>query len=124
MKINLCSGGDYREGYINVDFSKCRSDMTPTKVDLVHDIRKGLPWNDNSVDELIFRESLEHFNRLQGYEILKEIYRVLKNGGKLDLSVPNAPRQLKMLINFVDRQVTMKQFLNPHQSPWGYFKFH
>ena len=124
MKINLCCGMDYREGYINVDFADVGSDGKPIKIDLKHDILYGLPWQDDSVDELVFRESLEHFNRVQGYQVLKEITRVLKPGGKLDLSVPNAPKQLKMLLAYSGQAVTIKQWLDPHSSPWSYAKYH
>lgn len=125
MKVNLCCGMDYREGYLNVDFTNIASDGSYIpKIDLTHDVTKRLPWPDDEIEEIVFRESLEHFNRLQGFEVLKEIYRVLEKGGKLDLSVPNAPRQLKTLLAHVGRPVTIEQFLNPHNSPWGYFKFH
>lgn len=124
MKINLCCGMDYRESYLNVDFSDIGSDGKPIKVDLKCDILSRIPWEYNDVEEIIFRESLEHFNREQGLKILEEIYRVLKSGGKLDLSVPNASRQLKMLMLYVSKDVTIEQWKNPHESPWGYPKYH
>lgn len=124
IKVNLCCGMDYREGYLNVDFTNVGSDGNPIKIDLNHDVLTGLPWENDSIEEIVFRESLEHFNREQGVFILKEIYRVLKQDGKLDLSVPNAPRQLKILISQIGRSVSYEQWMNPHGSPWGYGKYH
>ena len=114
LKINLCCGGNYREGYLNVDFSDLRSDKESIKVDLNFDVRKKLPWDDNSVSEIVFRESLEHFNRWDGLNILKEIYRVLKPGGKLDLTVPPAQKQMKILLQMMSRNIIIEDFLDAH----------
>ena len=124
MKLNICCGKDYREGYINVDFVDVASDLSPIKVDVVLDVRRRWPWPALSVDEIVFRESLEHFNRLDGLDILQKIHYVLKDGGRLDLSVPNSVRQLKMLLAHAARPTTFEEFINPHQSPWGYWKYH
>lgn len=51
------------------------------------DIAKGLPFQDNSFTKIIFSEVLEHLDK--DYEALKEIYRVLKRGGIVGLTVPN-----------------------------------
>lgn len=124
MKINLCCGADYREEYLNVDFSSVGSDGKPIKSDFNCDIAHGLPWDSNSADEIIFRESLEHFNRHQGLAILKDIFRVLKPGGTLDLSVPNAPKQIRLILAFCNRTLTLEQFTLSNEPPWSYFKFH
>ncbi len=115
---------DFREGYLNVDFSTMGSDGSTINPDIIHDVRERLPWEDDSVDEVIFRESLEHFNREDGYEVLKEIYRILKPGGTLDLTVPNAPMQLIALCLCVNESVTIEQWLDPHEPPWGWPKYH
>lgn len=123
-RVNLCCGKDYREGYTNVDFVDVASDLSPIKVDVVLDVRRQWPWPARSVDEMVFRESLEHFNRLDGLDILQKIYYVLDDGAKLDLSVPNATRQLKMLLAHASRPTTFEEFISPHQPPWGWWKYH
>lgn len=127
MKLNLGCGKDYKEGYVNIDFADFSSDLTPIKVDLNIDMRKGLPFDNNSVEEVIFYECLEHFNRFDGLEILKEIYRVLKPSCVLHLSVPNSISQIKMLLAFAARQPSIEDFLNCHNDNgrfWDYWKFH
>ena len=52
------------------------------------DIEKGLPFEDNTFDGLIFTEVLEHLN--DDRHALKEIFRVMKPGGVVALTVPNA----------------------------------
>jgi SAM-dependent methyltransferase len=58
------------------------------KVDIVADLNKGLSFlPDNSVDEIYSYHFLEHLSDLDFF--MKEIYRVLKNGGKKIGSVPH-----------------------------------
>lgn len=126
MKLNVCCGGDYREGYINIDFSDTRSDGEPIKVDLKRDVLKdGLPYETCSIDEIRFSESLEHFCRFDGLKILKELFRVLKIGGKLDLTVPPALQQMKILLLQMSqaKNVTMTDFLKAHEK-WSVWKYH
>lgn len=124
MKLNIGSGSDYREGYINLDFSNISSNGNPIKVDVVHNFLKApLPFEDNSIDEIIFRETLEHLNRVNGLRVLKDIYRVMKPGAKLDLTVPPALEQLKLLILAMSsaKNVTMDDFFKAHEK-WTVWK--
>lgn len=125
MKLNVCCGQDYREGYINIDFSDVGVNGSKVKIDVVHDILNGLPYPENSADEIVFREALEHFHRLQGLDILKELYRVLKPGGKLDLTVPPALKQLKMLLIQLQnaKSVPIEDFLYAHER-FSVWKWH
>jgi len=124
MKLNIGCGGDYREGYINIDFSNTRSDGEPIKVDLVHDVSKGLPYEDASVEEIVAHEFLEHQNRHQAVAFLKEFARVLKPGGLLDITVPPALKQMKMLMLAMQasKNVTWEDFEQAHQK-FSVFKY-
>ena len=51
------------------------------------DISNGLPFEDCSFDKIIFSEVLEHLDRDR--DAMKEIYRVLKPGSIVGLTVPN-----------------------------------
>lgn len=123
MKLNLCCGMDYRKGYVNVDFSDLGSDGNPIKVDVKADLLEGLPFEDNSAEEIIFHESLEHFNRWNGVKVLHEIYRVLNFNGILDLTVPPAKKQLIQLLLWMDRPCNWNDFKNAH-SLFTYWKYH
>jgi len=54
------------------------------------DITLGLPFiKSNSVDMIFAGEIIEHFRKKFGRKLLKEMYRILKPGGKFILSTPN-----------------------------------
>jgi len=85
VKLNLCCGADIRLDYINIDVRK-----THPKV-LVMDLEKELltPFPDNSVDEIIARDCIEHISWRRVEDLLRDIYRVLKPGGKIFIQVPD-----------------------------------
>ena len=61
MKLNMGCGHNKREGYVNVDMSPvCNPDV-------VWDLETlPWPWQDNSVDGVLFNHSLEHLGQSQG----------------------------------------------------------
>jgi len=57
-------------------------------VDVQHDLEQTpLPFKDNSFDIVFSYGVLEHINNLP--ELVKEVYRILKNGGKFISFVPH-----------------------------------
>ncbi|MCF6357405.1 MAG: methyltransferase domain-containing protein [Draconibacterium sp.] len=56
-------------------------------VDIVVDINNGLPFENNSIDEIYSFHFLEHVSDLEF--VLKEIHRVLKPNGKKIVTVPH-----------------------------------
>lgn len=85
MKLNLGCGYNKLNGYINVD-----SDLI-CNPDIVADLEETLPFNDNSVDEIILCHVLEHLGQdTQNYlNIWKEFYRILKNNAIIKITVPH-----------------------------------
>ena len=83
VKLNLGCGEDKREGYTNVDI---RKEVNP---DLVHDLEKPLPFPDNSVEEIIAFDIVEHFSFHKVEEILRDWFRVLKPGGVIHIRCPD-----------------------------------
>jgi len=85
MKLNLCCGDDVRLGYINIDVRRTRPNV------LVLDIEKELlrPFPDNSAEEIIARDCIEHISWRRVEDLLRDIYRVLKRGGRVYIQVPD-----------------------------------
>lgn len=107
-KLNLGSGPNSAKGWINYDWGlmpligKFRATSLLVKLGLLDksydwkwpklelvDIRSTWPISDFSLDFVFCSQVLEHFNPNEGEQIIKQIFRVLKNGGKLRLSVPD-----------------------------------
>jgi len=83
IKINLGSGVDYREGWINVDSSD------DVKCEIKHDIRLSpLPFKDNEADYIYCGNVLEHLTFDELIKVMKELHRIIKKGGILHISVP------------------------------------
>lgn len=82
MKLNLGAGQDKREGFVSVDIQE---KFSP---DVVADVRR-LPFSDQSADEIIAIDVLEHLPRHDLLPTLKEWHRVLKPGGNITIRVPH-----------------------------------
>lgn len=80
-KLNIGCGNDIREGFVNLDISQLPG------VDVVCDIDKNLlPFEDNSFEYIICIDILEHVEYIR---VLKEIHRILKPGGVVEIRVPH-----------------------------------
>ncbi len=104
IRLNLGSGGDYMEGWVNVD------QYTEHKTDQRYDISK-LPYQNESVDEIKAFHVIEHFPWSKGIEALREWHRVLKPGGRLWLETPDL---LGSCIAYVNGDSNTRKMLNGH----------
>ena len=106
VRINLGAGSQEAPGWIGYDRSRValltRHPVTRQLVKerfghwppstKVHDLTKGIPHPDGSVDVVYSSHMLEHLTREQGENLLKECHRVLKPGGLLRVIVPDMER--------------------------------
>ncbi len=85
MKLNLGCGYNKLDGYVNVD-----SDPN-CEPDTLADIEDSLPFEDNSVDEIVLNHVLEHLGQTTKvyFHVWKEMYRVLKDGALVLINVPH-----------------------------------
>lgn len=81
-KLNIGSGDEYREGWINLDIDP------QWKSDILCDIEKGIPLKDNSIDFVFIKHVLEHIDPRKQAFIMSEIHRVCKNNAKIVIYVP------------------------------------
>jgi len=80
-KLNLGCGNDIKQGWINLDVA-----VLPG-VDVIHNLNElPLPFDDNSFDEILCQDVLEHVSLTP---LIKEIHRILKAGGVLNIRVPH-----------------------------------
>lgn len=83
MKLNIACGTDIRKGWVNIDHNP------ELKPDIVCDIRKGLPFPDNAVDEIYCGHFLEHLDWTEGHAFLEECKRVMSKGASATFVVPD-----------------------------------
>lgn len=83
LKLNLGSGYQKLDGFVNID---SRPETGP---DLCIDVAQGLPYVDNSVDEVRAFDFLEHIPADKMIFVMEEIHRVLKPGGKFESLTPS-----------------------------------
>jgi predicted SAM-dependent methyltransferase len=82
MKINIGGGLKRFEGFVNVDADP------NTKPEYLHNLEKEkLPFEDSTVEEVKAHHILEHIHDLG--HVIKEIYRVCKNGAVVDIAFPH-----------------------------------
>lgn len=78
-KLNLCSGPVILDDYINLDISP-NSDVV---IDLE---KKNLPFENNKFQVAVCISAINYFEKQRAIEILKEVHRVLVNGGIFRIS--------------------------------------
>jgi hypothetical protein len=82
LKLNLGSGPSKMEGFLSVDCIEF-----PT-IDVVTDLTKKFPWDNNTVEEVHCSHTLEHFEAMERVHFVNELYRVLIPGGKATIITP------------------------------------
>lgn len=73
MRLNLGSGNTHIAGFISVDLYDAEAEV---RADITE-----LPYSDESVDEIICLQVIEHIHYAKSDDIFKEMHRVLKPGG-------------------------------------------
>jgi len=115
LKLNLGCGQDKRAGWINIDA------LASLQPDLVHDLRLPLPYDNDSVTEILAQDILEHFTKEEVNFVIGEIARVLKINGVLTIRVPNVD---DILTRFQNDPEVHNQFLYGTTAETGYFGAH
>ena len=82
FKLNIGSGSNPMKGFINIDNRDLGDNM-------VWDVRGGLPFPDNSTENIFTSHFIEHLSDEASLKFLEECLRVLKPKGKLSVVVPH-----------------------------------
>jgi len=116
LKLNLGCGGDKRKGWVNIDVN---SKFAP---DRVLDVRK-LDYQNNSVDEILALDILEHFSYNETLPILKEWIRVLKPGGIIAIRVPSLKRIFERYLGHkINGEQAAKMLYGSQENEYNYHK--
>jgi SAM-dependent methyltransferase len=109
--VNIGCGVDAPDGWYNIDNSPTiwmsrvpfarrllRLPAWPRSVHR-HDVLRGLPFGDASVDFIYSSHTFEHFSFDRSLALTKECFRVLKSGGVLRVVVPDLGRIVRDYLN-------------------------
>ncbi len=77
----------------------------------IHDVKKGLPFPDNSGEAIYCSHFLEHLSRHDAFSFMKECYRVLVTGGIIRIIVPDLAQYAQQYIQRL-RQVNHEASIN------------
>lgn len=88
MRIELGGGGNPRY-HPNIDA------VPGPGVDIVHDLTKGIPLSDDSVDAIYSTDFYEHLTFSEGLALLKECKRCLVSTGFIEFVIPDMPQGVK-----------------------------
>lgn len=80
--LDLGCGANKHQGYIGIDVYPFN------RVDIVRDLRRGLPFEDSSIDGIIANHILEHFNGEDLIFIVEEMWRVCRPNTEIGITVP------------------------------------
>ena len=90
LKVNIGPGPNARDHWVNVDI------VARDGINLVHDCRKSLPFDDDSVTCIFMEHVLEHIDYTEEVpHFVSEAYRVLEKGGVIRIIVPDLEKYLR-----------------------------
>ena len=83
-RLNFGCGRDYRDGWVNADVNpKVRADVYLNPKD------GRIPFEDNTFDEILLDNVLEHIGRDRIFTFLDELHRISRAGAILRIYVPH-----------------------------------
>lgn len=93
-KVNLCCGGQILEDWENYDY-----DVRSPKIKFI-DLLSKFTIEDNSVDMMYFCHAIEHFDEVQGFDILRKIKLSLKPGGVVRIVCPSLDTYVRRFLDW------------------------
>ena len=103
--LNLGCGNRYIENWTNIDYSSTSKNVISC------DLKRGIPFDENTFDFVYNSHVLEHFSKEEAPEFIFECWRVLKPGGIVRIVVPD-------LFLLVKKYIESYEKANNGESGW------
>jgi len=100
FKLNLASGNDYREDYMNIDDCSMGDFKTDKKEDI-----KIMNWDSNSVDEILLSHFMMYIDTKEAPLLFEKWYRWLKIGSKLIIETGDLKKIAKTIVYSDDPEI-------------------
>lgn len=110
MKLDLGSGNDKREGFISVDLYDETADV---RADICE-----LPFDNESVDEIVAHQVIEHIPYWKSQQMFEEMYRVLKPGCSVTLETPDVDVICRKILEEGIQDKWMYSLVGEYYRPW------
>lgn len=111
-KLNLGSGNNLINGFVNIDKYDHEADMMLDMAEL-HTV-----FEPNSVEEIVIYQALEHTPWFQLSHILKSCYTVMKDGAKLTIEVPDMDVIARWILERGIDQIVQDNIYGGYHRPW------
>ena len=110
MNLNLGAGDSKFPGFISVDLY---DDAADVKADICE-----LPYEDNSVSEIVAYQVIEHVPYWKSTDMFEEMYRVLEPGGTATLETPDVDYIAKDILKngLIDKWIF--SLVGEYYRPW------
>lgn len=132
LMLNLGCGSRIHELWVNIDYSPeyalakqwwlrpFLNSTIPAGI-MVHNLRGGIPFCDETVDVVYASHVLEHFDRNDALSFMREVRRVLRPGGICRIVVPDLEWAAKAYINALTalREQGVDKNIGREQLEWA-----
>ena len=99
VMLNLGCGRNYHNDWINIDIKSSGPNV------IAHNLFKGIPYPDDSVDVVYHSHVLEHMPKKFAPVFMKECFRVLKKGGFIRVAVPDLEQIVREYLKHLENAV-------------------
>jgi predicted SAM-dependent methyltransferase len=110
LRLNLGSGDNRVEGFISVDLYDQAADV---RADICE-----LPYDNDSVDELVAYQVIEHVPYNRSQQMLDEMYRVLKRGGTARIETPDIDVVCRKILEEGLQDKWIYNLVGEYHRPW------
>ena len=110
LKLNLGAGNNRVEGFVSVDLYDEAADG---RADIAE-----LPFGNNSVDEIVCYQVIEHVPYNKSQQIFEEMYRVLKPGGTARIETPDIDYVCQAILNEGLQDKWIYNLVGEYYRPW------
>lgn len=110
LRLNLGGGNSSFIGFTSVDLYDDQADV---RADICE-----LPYENNSVDEIVAYQVIEHIPYQKSKQMFEEMYRVLSKGRKVTLETPDALYIAKDIIKNGITEKWIHSLVGEYYRPW------